>query len=222
MERIPWRSIVPQNLEKTLGSNVSGVYAWHYNLRFSKYDLSKFVEHVRSSEFQEEQTDNKRSYVENFLNDKLLSLFKYPDYRAKISGPLLPKYSGTLNHRIEITKSLVDRLIENPDSIKDISQALSNLSPEFSSPLYIGMASNIAKRLLQHKEMMVGMLGNDAYQGVPDITPEERNFAERINQRGFVHDNLFVCVETVSVDGMLHNSVENIMNRINYPVLGRN
>lgn len=222
MHKINWRSIASQNLQKAIGGEASGVYSWHYNMRFSKHDMDIFVKYVLANRATETERKNNKSYIVNFLNEKLFSFFKYPNYLVSMTGPLLPKYSGNISHEIGPAVTIIDRLYENPTLIYGVSESLAKISPEFSNPLYIGMASNLSRRIVQHKEMLLGLKENYLYSFSPEITDGEKSFAERVQKRGFILENLFVCVEPVPNGGALNNIVENIMNRINYPVLGRN
>jgi hypothetical protein len=47
-------------------------------------------------------------------------------------------------------------------------------------------------------------------------------FANQVIARNFDPTNLFVHVAEVNVDTGEHNDLENILNRINYPIFGRN
>ena len=55
-----------------------------------------------------------------------------------------------------------------------------------------------------------------------EASKNDRNFAERVNSRGFILNDLFVCVSEIDSDNGLHNTIENIINRVNHPILGRN
>lgn len=216
--RIDWSSISRSRLSKILSETNSGVYAWYYNVNISEFDSEKFFEVLTATE----NVVDKQKIVKDFLVKNIFNFFKYPDYDAKISGPLIPTFSGKLTYEVDLTDSLVEKIVSKPELVFEIKSAINGMAPEFSSPLYVGMASNLKRRLIQHKNLISSIKESKSIRFDDDISLAERNFAARVVSRDFILDDLFVCVSDVKSDNGLHNVVENIINRINYPILGRN
>lgn len=216
--KIEWSSINYSSLSKIIRDDSAGVYAWYYKINLSTFDSKRLVEDVNNIE----RLEDRKVVVKDFLERKLFNFFRYPEFSAKISGALIPTFTGSLEHNLEMTESLVDRIANDPDTILSVREALKEMAPEFSSPLYVGMASNLKRRLIQHKNLMLNIKDRKGKSFEDDVQKNDKNFAERVVSRGFVLNDMFVCVSEMSADDGLHNIIENIINRVNYPILGRN
>jgi len=198
-------------------STSSGVYAWYYTPILSDRDIEK----VEDSLLGKSSLEKKEIY-QSYLQSHLLNFYKEDPYKATIIGALKPVYKGCLEHSNEASESLVEKLVDSELTLFALKNLLLEMDENFLSPIYIGMASNISTRLSQHKSMIQkesdftfnqSVYGNETAAYVRDTC-----FAERIISRKYVTSGMFVVVK----EAESHSAVENILNRINYPILGRN
>ena len=204
--------------EIDLAPEVPGVYAWYSRLVISKADIEGVVERITAAKKHGEL--NAKVEVENALDSFIFNAYKETPYRVKLQGQLKPKFSGELTHEPSRSEFLVSRLIQNPERFRTISDILKTAAPWFTSPLYIGMAINLRRRLKEHKSKIIELRDNwtsDSSEYLPDA-----GFANQVVARNFDPTNLFVQIAEVPVDTGEHNDIENILNRINYPIFGRN
>lgn len=207
--KIAWQDIA------ALSPAVPGVYAWYFAPRFSDYDLSRLEEKL--------QQGAGPSAVEDFLRRHLFKYLTEEPYDARIRGPLKAEYGGKLHHRQQISSELLQRLSSESGRCRELASILPRIAPLFCAPLYIGMAKeSLKKRLLSHKVLIQSM-----YEGAtPRESPAEddrrdASFARSVHERGIPTDQLFVQVLPLE-NNQIAVDVENILNRLSYPVLGRN
>lgn len=209
-----FESISSSNVEIPTGH---GVYAWYYLPKLSKVDIERFYTKHQDSGFTK---DN----INEFLSQHLFGFFEEEAYNVKLSGPLKPKYEGSVEHVDQCSNSLIESVISGNLHIHDIKNLLTNLDESFLSPIYIGMAKNLSQRVNHHKNKIRDL--RTKIQPLGDIISSENdrdsNFAKRVVERGYIDSFLFVIVNELKVDEGLQSVAENIMNRINYPILGRN
>lgn len=158
--------------------------------------------------------------VEKALDRFVFNPYKESPYRVLLRGQLKPRYIGDIEHEPTKSDSLVDRLAESPERLYVIAALLGGAAPAFTSPLYIGMAANLRTRLRTHKNKITEYR-EQRVRTEADSTPEA-GFARQVVDRGFDPTNLFVHIAEVDVEASEHNDIENILNRINYPIFGRN
>lgn len=197
-----------------------GVYAWYYSPQITDYDLDAAIANIKSQR-EEDRAEAERS-AKALLDERIFKQFREEPYRAVVEGPLKPTYSGPLEHAFEVSPGLVSRLVDEPERLRSLRDILDRSAPMFASPLYIGMSVNLRTRLGKHKSLIekfrVARLNE---------TPPQRNsdagFAWQIAKRQMPPDRLFVftCVigsddENTAID------IENVLNRLYYPILGRN
>ncbi len=160
----------------------------------------------------------KREIVKLFLDDHIYRPLSEPPYEAVISGPLKPTYSGSMRHEPSITNDLLDRFAEQPKALKDLAELFSGQIFLISSPLYIGMASNLRKRLSSHRRLIEQLRTNEDL----DVqTDGDGSFARTIVERKMRPNRLVVCIQGVESIGKISN-LENVLNRVFFPVFGRN
>ena len=212
MNLVKWNSISSSTIEPR-----GGVYAWYYDLSLSDYDIKETITSLESEKFSELE---KRKLAGKFLNDHFFHFFREQSYTTKISGKLMPTFEGNLAHIDQISDDLVSKLLDNPQYLWDIKLTLKNLTIEFSSPIYIGMAEDLSQRVNNHKRLIerfkVQQVRSDNFED------RDENFAARVIARGMNETRLRVALQYVDSENGIHNIVENLLNRINYPVLGRN
>lgn len=204
--------------EIDLAPETPGVYAWYSRLVISKADIDAVINRVREAKQQGEI--QARAEVEDALDQFIFSPYRETPYQVALRGQLKPKFSGEVIHEPSKSDSLVGRLASNPERFRTVSEVLKTAAPWFTAPLYIGMAINLRSRLRQHRNKIVELRDLQGHGSIDDIA--EAGFANQVVARNFDPTNLFVQIAEVSVDTGEHNDLENILNRINYPIFGRN
>ena len=194
----------------------AGVYAWYYSPDITDFDLERAV-----AEATEVDRERSRDVVRSLLDERLFSFFREEPYEAVVTGSLKPSYSGQLTHANDVSNSLVERVSEDPGRLRSIRDALRLSAPLFASPLYIGMATRLRGRLGRHKELIERYRTTQSRDGRAD-RGSDAGFAWQIAKRRIPPERLFVCTCTISADDGTAVDVENILNRIYYPILGRN
>ncbi|MDC6168390.1 GIY-YIG nuclease family protein [Paucibacter sp. XJ19-41] len=204
--------------EIDLAPESPGVYAWYSRLVISKADIDAVINRVREAKEQGEA--QARAEVEDALDQFIFSPYRETPYQVALRGQLKPKFSGEVIHEPSRSESLVARLAANPERFRTVSEVLKTAAPWFTAPLYIGMAINLRSRLKQHRNKIVELRDLQGHGSIDDAA--EAGFANQVVARNFDPTNLFVHIAEVNVDTGEHNDLENILNRINYPIFGRN
>lgn len=204
--------------EIDLAPETPGVYAWYSRLVISKADIDAVINRVREARQQGEL--QARAEVEEALDQFIFSPYRETPYQVALRGQLKPKFSGEVTHEPSRSESLVGRLASNPERFRTVSEVLKTAAPWFTAPLYIGMAINLRSRLRQHRNKIVELRDLQGHGSIDDVA--EAGFANQVVARNFDPTNLFVHIAEVNVDTGEHNDLENILNRINYPIFGRN
>ncbi len=195
-----------------------GIYAWYSRLVISKADIESVVKRVNTARSQGEV--QARTEVESALERFIFGPYQETPYQVALRGQLKPKYSGEVLHEPAKSDLLIGRLAEEPERLRVIADVLKTVAPWFTAPLYIGMAKNLRSRLRQHRNKIVEL--RDLHGGLAADISAEAGFANQVVARNFDPTNLFVHIAEVNVDTGEHNDLENILNRINYPIFGRN
>ena len=204
--------------EIDLAPEASGIYAWYARIVISKADIDAVVKRI--TEAKQRGDAQARAEVEDALDRFIFGPYRETPYQVALRGQLKPKFSGDITHEPSRSESLVGRLSTNPERFRAVSEILKNAAPWFTAPLYIGMATNLRIRLKQHRNKIVELRDLQGYGSIENIA--EAGFANQIVARNFDPTNLFVHVAEVNVETGEHNDLENILNRINYPIFGRN
>jgi hypothetical protein len=203
-----------------------GVYAWYYRIELTDRDISVCIADV------EAQTDfeSKKTIIRSFLDRRLFRYYKDQGYSVELSGPLKPRYSGKVEHKPDISSSLISRVAESPTRLHAIKNTLKLAVPQFASPIYIGVAKQLRGRLMQHVRLIESLqqIRSSAIASGSVISPtseEDENdhkFAYEVTMlRDFATSSLVVNTFELSVDSAIRYDLENILNRINYPLCGR-
>jgi hypothetical protein len=126
-----------------------------------------------------------------------------------------------------ISDDLVERIVANPDRLRRLKQVLESSVPEFSSPIYIGMAMNLRRRLETHKMTICRLKDTiEAPAGIDEVVEEDErhahSFAKEVVRRQLSVNRLVVIVRKTIQTGDEYKDAENILNRINFPICGRN
>ncbi len=158
----------------------------------------------------------------------LASYFRELPYKAQIFGQLKAEYRGELNHVGKLSSSLVERLAAEPERLRELIPLLSNTAPIFSAPIYIGVASaqGLRTRLSQHVRKINEFLEAEARGEAMELieADEQGSFAYEVIRRKMDPNNLVVFASTLHHVGSigLEKDLENLLNRLYYPVCGRN
>jgi hypothetical protein len=204
--------------EIDLAPETSGIYAWYSRLVVSKADIDAIIKRINEAKLLGEA--KARDEVEDALDRFIFSPYREAPYQVSLRGQLKPKFSGEVAHEPTRSESLVGRLSENPERFRVISDILKTAAPWFTAPLYIGMAGDLRTRLRQHRNKIIELRDLQGQGSIDDVA--EAGFANQVVARNFDPTNLFVYIAEVNVDKGEYNDLENILNRINYPIFGRN
>lgn len=205
-----------------------GVYSWYYRIELTDRDIEKCVEEVELEASQDARDD----LVRTFLETHLFRYYEEVPYFIALSGKLKPRYEGLINHRADISPSMIRRLSDNPRNLIELKKTLKLAIPTFASPIYIGVATRLRERLMQHVKL-INQLEHLRASAVGDIIPvppgnnedEDRDhkFAYEVSMvRGFRPSSLIVNTLELPIDDAIRYDLENVLNRINYPLCGRN
>jgi hypothetical protein len=208
--------------------NTPGVYSWYYRIELTDKDIAKCVEDVELEPSQEARDE----LVRVFLETHLFRYYQEVPYFIALSGQLKPRYEGFVAHHSDVSPSLIRRLSEAPNNLYDLKKTLRLAIPLFASPIYIGVATRLRERLLQHVRL-IDQLQNLRASAVEDIhsvptgaTEDEdsdHKFAYEVSMvRGFRPSSLIVNTLELPVNDSIRYELENVLNRINYPLCGRN
>lgn len=204
-----------------------GVYAWYYRIDLTDKDIANCIEEVEL----ELSPEEREAIVKRFLETHLFRYYKEMPYLVDLTGPLKPRYKGAIDHNIDISETLVKRLAAEPNNLLELKRMLKLTVPMFASPIYIGVATRLRDRLRQHVRLIDALQNlkasavGDGFQVPAGDTDDDRDhkFAYEVAMtRGFRSSNLIVNTLELPVTDTIRYDLENILNRINYPLCGRN
>jgi hypothetical protein len=205
--------------EIDLAPEAPGIYAWYSRLAISKADIEAVIKRVNAAK--QIGDAEARIEVEEALDRFIFNPYRETPYQVSLRGQLKPKFIGEVAHQPTKSDTLIGRLVNNPERLRAIASILKTAAPWFTAPLYIGMAINLRSRLRQHRNKIIELRdvqgGHSTFDDAADA-----GFASQVVARNFDPTNLFVHIAEINVDSSEHNDLENILNRINYPIFGRN
>lgn len=207
--------------------NLPGIYAWYYLPEITDFDLERTIEVVQKMRSANQLVDARKE-IEAFLDKFIFSYFKEDAYTAELRGLLKPVYRGNLEHQPRLSPSMVDRLVEDPKRLITVKQVLESSAPDFASPMYIGMSERLGRRLQRHRNMIEKFrskrterpLGTDVQN--QSMQQRDQSFAFRVASMQINPQRLFVVIQKINGADNRYVDLENILNRIHYPLLGRN
>lgn len=208
---LKWNAISPANILSD-----SGIYAWYYAVSIGDHDVNRLIQSLNSCV----DVSVRYEAVREFIDKYLFAFFREETYQAHIYGKLMPEFRGMLEHMPQSSNDLVEKIVANPNILIDLQRVLNEITMEFSSPIYIGMSENLSNRVNRHKQL-IEQFKRQKVAG-KEFEDRDESFAARVVSRGMIETKLKVALMYVSSDNNLHNIMENVLNRINYPVLGRN
>lgn len=197
----------------------AGIYAWYWLPGFSNRDLQE----------QSQSPDHGAKY---FYQNVILPMER-SEYQVQLGGQLLPSYKGRIQH-LGIPPERVDEFFrEFPSALAYLSSVFPSLVPCFTSPIYVGVASDLSNRLKQHRDMLYGFTDGGS-------ATSARSFARQVRRVGIDPDDLMVfcnsmegprSVLSLEERTRLQSSpgeksdclfVEYILNRWAFPIYGGN
>ena len=207
-------------------ADVPGIYAWYYMPEITQFDICKLIESVQIH-VSKGDTAVAHKEVECFLEQFIFRYFTEEPYQTIMRGPLKPTYEGQLHHRPGISTALIERLVDDPERLRTVKEVLENSAPDFASPIYIGMSEKLGRRLKHHRKLI------EKYRAKRPATPfasdtefgadqRDQSFARQIAEREINPQRLFVMIRPINPGANHYVDLENILNRIHYPLLGRN
>ena len=194
-----------------------GIYAWYCRLRLLEADVDACIDQIGEAATNGEA----RESVRDLLSRSIFSLVGETPYRVHLSGPLKPTYAGEVAFRPELGEEFLDELASEPNQLRALSAMLARAVVGFSSPLYIGMSGDIRRRLIQHREVISADRRLGPYVDVPsEWSEEEKSFAHEVRRRSINPASLRVVVQETEA-GLNPRITEYLLNRVNFPILGR-
>jgi len=211
--------------------DVPGIYSWYYEISFSRRD----VEQLTIILGENDDSLRRQSVARQFLNRNLLDYFREVPYDVSITGKLKPTYRGQAAHDQSLSDSIVEKLSLAPERFSALNKFLMQAVPIFCTPLYIGVArKSLRNRLTTHKRLMLRYRESRQSEGRSTTTISEgevgtslqkdHSFAKEVAfDRGLPLPYLCAYILPLSSgdeeDALI---AENILNRINFPIYGRN
>lgn len=200
-----------------------GIYAWYYRHLLTDHDIDRLTSDLLAAGSDQDRAER---LVKEFLSTFLFDVFREEPYQVSMVGPLKPSYQGPVPHLMSITDGLVRRIASDPGRLKDLKKVLEGAVPEFASPIYIGMSDDLRGRVGQHKRLIQKYKAGERFDLGEGLTTEEEtadhSFAREVVRRGFSLARLAVAVRVIDAPANIHLDAENILNRINFPLCGRN
>jgi len=199
---------------------VKGIYAWYYRPEITEFDVTTAITIINQHKITG-QIENASAAAEEFFIKRIFGYFRYESYKVDVSGPLMPPFSGSIHNEQTVSKSFLERIVDDPERLRGIHLYMREAAPLFSSPLYVGKSDSLKARLATHQKLIM------KYRAMPgDMTgvdeSEDTSFAKRVVSRGIPPERLFVVVYEIDTVDSIHVDIEHIFNRICYPILGRN
>ena len=198
----------------------AGVYAWYYSPEITAFDLERVMSQVDELLASAGSAAAKEA-VRLFLEKSIFQYFREQPYDAQLRGPLKPRYDGTIEHVPVLSESMLDRIVEDPRRLATIRAIMESSAPDFASPIYIGMSDCLRTRLKQHKSL-IEKLGELPQPDPKSDLQRDHSFAREVRSRQIPPTRLFVMTKVISDQPGTYIDIENILNRIHYPLLGRN
>jgi hypothetical protein len=215
IQQLPWNRIHD-------AAPRAGIYSWYYEPYIGDHDLNKTIADVLELRNRNDMSTATR-LLRTFLQQNLLSYFRQDPYQVELKGPLKPRHVGSADHDQDVSSSVIERLLEDPERLRPLRDVLRQSTPYFASPLYVGMSDCLRTRLLRHKHLIrqfrsqSGPTNQDT-----SFADEEAGFAHRVVRRRIPPDRLFVVTCEIPSVSNLNVDAENLLNRMFYPILGRN
>ena len=199
---------------------VKGIYAWYYRPDITEFDVATAIATIKQHNAAG-QLDEAIAAIEEFFIKRIFGYFRYESYKVEVTGPLMPSFSGRIHNEQAVSKSFLERIVDDPERLRGIHRYMREAAPLFSSPLYVGKSDSLKVRLATHQNLIM------KYRAMPSDMigideSEDTSFAKRVVNRGIPPERLFVVIYEIDSVESIHVDIEHIFNRICYPILGRN
>lgn len=195
-----------------------GLYAWYHQYQLSGADIRGLANNLALSPGEE-----RRVIAEHFLMEYVFGTYRETDYEVELKGKLKPEYRGQVAHQPRISEALLTAVTEAPEVLTQVAEMLHRSVPYFASPIYIGVAKkSLRSRLSTHHTLLVQYRENPPVEPL-DGDDVDHSFAyEAVCVRRIVPAELLVYAMPVEFPERIAVATEYILNRINYPLCGRN
>lgn len=197
-----------------------GIYAWYYRPDITEFDVATAIASIKHH-IEHGNAEQAIATAEEFFIRRIFGFFRYDPYEVKVSGALMPSFFGNVENEQIVSKTFLQRIVDDPDRLRLIHKYIQQAAPLFSSPLYVGKSDSLKTRLAAHQNLIM------KYRAIPAevigiAESEDTSFAKRVVLRGIPPERLFVVVYEIDTVDNIHVDIEYIFNRICYPILGRN
>jgi hypothetical protein len=197
-----------------------GLYAWYHELAIPAADLDLCRDQLATATSRGEC----REIITEWVQRLIFSQYAETDYQVELKGPLKPRYRGTVPYNQHLDQTFLDNLADDPKSFSNLAQALKSMTPYFASPIYIGVAkTSLKSRIKTHRKLI------DEYRDQFDRRPAleemdaDHSFAhDAMIVRKFRPTDLRVYVMPLGEASRVAVTAEYVLNRINFPLCGRN
>lgn len=193
-----------------------GLYAWYHRPTISTGDVDDLRRRMAQS-----PADSAKA-AEDFLREHVLGPYREAPYRVEIKGQLKPEYEGEVDHKLRLSDTVLNLARNKPEHLADLGEVLTRSIPYFSSPIYIGIATTSLKTRLGTHARLIRQY-RELPPNTPPTTDSDHSFAyEAVCVRRLLPADLIVYVMEVEFPKDVAQAAEYVLNRINYPLCGRN
>jgi hypothetical protein len=205
--------------EVDLAPNGPGLYAWYHHIELNDTDIEECELRLSS----EGNGSTRHDVLDTFLREHVFHPYKETNYTVEVSGKLKPRYAGSVAHVPRLGDDFLELLSAVPGRLGKLKRVMRAAVPLFASPVYVGVATkSLRTRLRRHQNLLLEYreLGR---RDAAELLDEDHSFAfEAICVRGFVPTDLMVFAMELDDAADIARAAEYILNRINYPLCGRN
>lgn len=197
--------------------DVTGLYAWYHQFQLSNADIRSFADEIAL-----QSPEAKRETAVGFILEHVFGPYKETRYDVEVTGKLKPPYRGTIEHQPRLSDGLVRLAAETPSDLSCIAELLQRSVPYFASPIYIGVAKKSLRQRLSSHRRLLSQYRENPQAPVDDADPDHSFAYEAVCIRRLLPADLLVYAMPIEFPDRVAVATENILNRVNYPLCGRN
>ncbi len=195
-----------------------GLYAWYYQVAIDVATID-----ILAEEFATQPLTTRKDRVEAFLREQVFKPYIEAPYDVRISGKLKPEYEGRISHKHDLSTKAVDHFADQPRALLELRDLLLRSVPVFASPIYIGVAKTSLRQRLGRHRALIESYAESGGTTLRDLDDPAHSFAyEAVVERKLDPIRLFVYVQPLEGAKATAVASEYLLNRINYPLCGRN